>query len=231
MTRLAASLAIAGTTVLIPALAHAHIAVASGLGVANTTQEVTFSVGHGCSGADTVAVSIEIPTGVSSVRPETSDFGQVDVQTDDAGAVTLVSWRKSSAPLQADTQFYKLSLRLKVSDVPFSRLYFPAHQSCRAAEGTATTVVDWVGIDEPDGSLVEPAPALFVVPARFPGWNQFTVAAAVPELSAFFPDAQIVWKGSLAYSINPATVSLIQGTDGVSLLHALSPGDSIWVKY
>ncbi|MEO6603241.1 MAG: YcnI family protein [Polyangiaceae bacterium] len=230
MPRFTASLALGGFTLLVSSLAHAHVTVASGLGIANTTQEITFSVGHGCAGADTVGVSVEIPTGVTSVRPETSDFGQVDVQTDDAGTITLISWRKSGVALEADTQFYKLSVRLKLPGVPFSALYFPAHQTCGGADGT-TSLVDWVGIDEPEGSTVEPAPVVFVVPARFPGWNQFSVAKSVPDLSVFFEDAQILWKGSAAYSINPTTVSLIQGTDGVTLLDSLAAGDSIWVKY
>ncbi|MET0795021.1 MAG: YcnI family protein [Polyangiaceae bacterium] len=231
MIRFTAALAFGGLTFFGSALASAHISVSSGLGIANTTQELTFSVGHGCSGADTHAVTIEIPAGVSSVRPETSDFGQVDVQTDDAGSVVLVSWQKpEAAALPADTQFYKLSIRLKLPDAPFSTLYFPAHQTCIGSDGKST-LVDWVGIDEAEGSLVEPAPAVFVVPARFPGWNQFTVAAAVPDLSVFFKDAQIVWRSSAAYSINPTTVSLIQGTEGVSLLDSLAQGDSIWVKY
>jgi uncharacterized protein YcnI len=203
--------------------------VASGLGIANATQEVTFSVGHGCSGADTVAVSVEIPAGVSSIRPETSDFGQVDVETDAAGTVTLVSWHKSEAA-ERDALFYKLAVRVKLPDAPFSTLYFPAHQTCKDANGALTTV-DWVGIDEPDGSTVEPAPALFVVPACFPGWNRFSVTEPVPDLSVYFKDAQIVWNGSAAYSINPNTVSLIQSTDGVTLLGSLAAGDSIWVKY
>lgn len=232
MVRFGASFTFVGFICSLSAPAQAHVNVGSGLGVANATQEVTFSVGHGCSGADTQAVSIEIPRGVTSVRPQTSDFGQVDVQTDDAGTVTLISWSKSDAStLQTDTLFYKLAVRLKVPDVPFAALYFPAHQTCRAANGATTTTVDWVGIDEPDGSGVEPAPVLFVVPAHYPGWNQFSLTRAVPDVSVFFKDAQIVWSGSAAYSVNPTTTSLIQGTEGVTVLESLAAGDSIWVKY
>jgi len=231
MTRLNASLAIAAFSYLLPSLAQAHVSVASGVGFANTTQEVVFSVGHGCEGADTNAVSIEIPAGVTSVRPETSDFGQVDVETDEAGSVVLVSWQKSeAAALPSDTQYYKLAVRLKIPDAPFSTLFFPAHQTCRAADGTIS-VVDWVGLEATESGSVEPAPAVYVVPARFPGWNQFSVAQDISDLSVFFKDAQIVWKDSAAYSINPTTVTLIKGTSGVTLLSSLTTGDSIWAKY
>jgi len=53
-------------------------------------------------------VQIDIPAGVTSVRPETSDFGQVDVETDAGGSVVSVTWTKADANvLDADTQYYK----------------------------------------------------------------------------------------------------------------------------
>jgi len=233
--RLRSSLAIvAGFTALglfTPANARAHVSIASGLAFANTTQEVVFGVGHGCAQADTVAVQVEIPAGVGSVRPIASGFGQVDVETDASGAVVAVTWQKDdSSVLDSDQQYYKLTLRLKVPSAPFSTIYFPAHQTCRAKDGT-TTVVDWVGIDEAEGSSVEPAPALRVVPARFPGWNKFTVPEALSDLAPFFTEAQIVWRGSAAYSSSPTTTELIAGTSGVSSLSTLAAGDEIWVKY
>ena len=231
MKRTIGAAALAGLSTFLSSAAQAHISIASGPAFANTSQEVTFGVGHGCEGADTVRVQVEIPTGVASVRPETSDFGQVDVETDAAGAVVAVTWTKAKASvLDADTQYYKLMLRLKAPDQPFTRVYFPTHQTCRAADGTET-VVDWVGIDESADSTVEPAPALNILPARFPGWNKYTLGSAVDDLKGFFGDAQIVWAGSKAYSINPATVDLIAATQGVSALTSLAAGEEIWVKY
>ncbi len=221
---------LAGLAALVSSSAQAHVSIASGPAFANTSQEVTFGVGHGCDGADTYRVQVEIPAGVTSVRPETSDFGQADVETDAAGAVVSVTWTKADASvLDADTQYYKLLLRLKAPDQAFSTLYFPAHQYCRAKDGTETTV-DWVGLDASDSS-VEPAPALRILPARFPGWNKFTASVAVDDLKGFFSDAEIVWVGSKAYSINPATTEQIAATSGVSALTAIAEGEQIWVKY
>ncbi len=222
---------LAGIAALVSATAEAHVSIASGPAFANVSQEVTFGVGHGCDGADTYRVQVEIPSTVSSVRPETSDFGQVDLETDAAGIVVAVTWTKAKASvLDADTQYYKLMLRLKAPDQPFSTVYLPAHQTCRAADGSET-VVDWVGIDEAAGSTVEPAPALYILPARFPGWNKFTLGNAVDDLKSFFGDAQIVWAGKKAYSVNPSTTELIGETAGVSALTSLAAGDEIWVKY
>jgi len=221
----------AGFSGLLSSTAQAHVSIASGPAFANVSQEVAFGVGHGCAGADTVRVQVEIPAGVSSVRPEPSDFGQVDVETDATGAVVSVTWTKSDENvLDADTQYYKLLLRLKAPNEPFSIAYLPAHQTCRAADGSETTV-DWVGIDEPAHSTIEPAPALYILPARFPGWNEFTVDTAIDDLEGFFGDAVIVWSGTKAFSINPATTQLIGGTADVSALTAIAAGERIWVKY
>ncbi|HEY7371169.1 MAG TPA: DUF1775 domain-containing protein [Polyangia bacterium] len=216
------------------AIADAHISIASGPGFANTTQEITFGVGHGCAGADTTGVRVEIPAAVVSVRAMRSDFGKVSVEKDAAGTITAVSWQKPDAEvLDADLAYYKLVLRVKVPDQPFTTIFFPSRQTCRAADGTMTTV-NWVSLPtDPvvDGGADEPAPALTIVPARRPGWNKFTVAAGVPDLSVFFNDALIVWKGAAAYSANPATTDLIMATSGVTALSSLAANDEVWVKY
>jgi periplasmic copper chaperone A len=218
---------------LVPALAHAHISVASGPGFANTTQEITFGVGHGCSGADTYSVRMEIPAGVTSVRPERSDFGKVSVEKNAAGDVIAIIWQKAEQELLAsDISYYKLTVRLKIPNQPFTTLYFPTHQTCKASDGTLSTT-HWVGTPATSGGAEapEPAPALQVVPARKPGWNKFTVPAAISDLNLFFGDAQIVWKGNAAFSPNPATLELAKATSGVSELTGLQANDEIWVRY
>jgi uncharacterized protein YcnI len=217
---------------LLATTAGAHIEVASGPGFANTSQEIVFGVGHGCAGIDTYSVKIDVPAGVTSVRAETSDFGKATVEKDMAGNVTAVTWTKAAADLlDSDTNYYKLVLRLKVPNAPFTTIFFPAHQTCMAPDG-GTTVVDWVGtMPSPDGGGPEPAPALKILPARKPGWNKFTVPAATGDLGGFFGDALIVWKGTAAYSPNAATADLIMKTAGVTALASLAANDEIWVKY
>jgi periplasmic copper chaperone A len=70
-----------------------------------------------------------------------------------------------------------------------------------------------------------------MVPTHKPGWNKFTVPVAVDNLPLFFSDAQIVWKGTAAFSPNASVTDLIAGTQGVTALSALQAGDEIWVKY
>jgi uncharacterized protein YcnI len=233
-TRFASSLVVAGVLAL-PAIARAHVSIISGPGFANTTQEITFGVGHGCAGADTYKVRVEIPADVLSVRPLRSDFGKPTVEKDAAGTITAVSWQKPDADaLDFDLAYYKLVIRLKVPDKPFTTYYFKSQQTCRAADGTLTTVAWSMLATDPvvdGGAEDEPAPALVVMPARRPGWNKVVVAAAVPDLSKVFGDAQIVWKGTAAYSASATTTELIAATGGVTALTSLAANDEIWVKY
>jgi periplasmic copper chaperone A len=212
---------------LLTTAAHAHVTVASGPAVANQSQDVTFSLAHGCDGADTYALTIEIPAGVTFVRPRPNDFGSPTVATDGSGNVTSVTWDKTDA-LDADTQYYKFTVHLRTPDQPFTQLLFRAHQSCRAADGTETTV-DWIAAP---GAAGEPAPVLVILPARLPGWNRYIINGHLTDVTPYFQDAQIVWRGTAVYSFNPNTAAQITMTPGVtSLTGGLHPGDEIWVKY
>ena len=234
MSRILASASVAVVMLFVPGLSRAHVSIVSGTAVANATQEVTFGVGHGCAGADTYKVRVMIPAGVTSVRPLRSDFGKVSVEKDAAGIINAVVWQKPDVEaLDADIAYYKLVVRMKVPDAPFTSLYFPSEQTCRAANGTLSTVAWSMLPTDPivDGGADEPAPELRLVPARRPGWNKYVVPRAIADLSLFFGDALIAWKGTAAYSANPATVEQIAGTPGVTPLTSLAANDEIWVKY
>jgi uncharacterized protein YcnI len=233
MMKLALILRIGCLALLLGAAAQAHIELASGAATSNATNEVVFGIGHGCSGADTYRVKIDIPAGVTSVRPMRSDFAIPTIEKDTAGNVTSVTWQKPvSDALDTDIAYYALVIRLKTPDQPLTNLYFQAHQTCRAADGTLSTV-EWTDLPStPNGQQTgNPAPALKVVPARMAGWNKFTVPAQMSDLSVFFKDAQIVWKGTAAYSANPNIAAQITGTSGVTALTTLDAGDEVWVKY
>lgn len=214
------------------ATAQAHISAVSPTAIAGKTIVVELSVGHGCEGSDTYAVTVEIPKGMVSVRPMGSDFGKTSLTYDavDPLLVSTVTWQKADIDaLPGDTNYYKLAFRAKLPSTPFASIYYKVHQVCRAADATLS-YTDWVALP---GEMGEPAATQALVPDHLPGWNKFTVPADIADLSLYFKDALIVWRGNEAYSFNDATVELIQGTSGVTLLKAdgVKANDEIWVRY
>jgi periplasmic copper chaperone A len=214
--------------------ALAHVSV-SGAAYANQNALLTFGVGHGCEGFDTVAIEVSIPKEVGTglrVMPH-GVFGTVEVKKDSADIVTSVLWTKDTVR-ETDDGYYQLQLRAKMPDAPFSTVLFPTKQTCRAPDGTEY-VTDWKATPEEaaaakDGEDIPPAPALVVLPVRAPGWNKFTAASAISDLT-IFKDAEIVWVGDAAYSSNPTTTEQIASEDDVEPLTTIAAGAEIWVKY
>ncbi|ADO67897.1 YcnI family protein [Stigmatella aurantiaca] len=229
-------LLLAAVAVLLCTAAEAHISVISGPAIAGNNQELTFNISHGCSGADTFRIEVRIPDGVTSVRPLDSMLGKAVLSKDAEGVLKSVVWTKPAADvLPGDTHLYRVSLSALLPNTPFTTLFFPTIQSCRAADGTETTV-EWTAASTDHGHgggtapTTNPAPFVFLLPARSPGWNKYTVDQHVHDLSVF-KDAQIVWAGNTAYSANPLVLSLIEKEQGTQVLKEIHPGTEIWVKY
>jgi periplasmic copper chaperone A len=219
--------------------ADAHISP-TGPAIANKSQEVTLNIPHGCElvdgdgthHLDTSSVRIEIPDGVTGVRPLRSDFGPTTVaRTGDV--VTSVTWTKKEGDILADdVAHYRLTIRLKTPDRPLKQLTLRVHQTCSSPDGRKTQTLDW--IDGPSGE--HPAAVLTLVPDRVPGWNRYVIGADVhlsdTDFETYFKDAQILWRGTAAWSANAATRTQIGATAGVTVLAGgLHPDDEIWVKY
>ena len=232
---------LASFALFIPSLAAAHITIASGPAIANKSgQKISFAVSHGCTDAnnsklDTLSIQVDIPAGIdpTSVRPMPSDFAPTPEVTRTGTNVTAVKWSRNPADLQGDDlAYYEVTLRLKVLDVPFTKIPFVITQVCRPRGGTGAddVTVVWSG----PSTNPEPSPALVVVPAHSTGWNKLvlTTGVAVADFGAYFADAQIVWKATSAFSPNATVTGLIARTTGAAALTTnLVSGDEIWVKY
>ena len=181
------------------------------------------------------SIQVDIPTGIdpTSVRAMPSDFAPTPAVARNAGGVASIKWSRDPSELQSDdSAYYEITLRLKVNDVPFTRIPFVITQVCRPKGGTPAddVTVVWTG----PSSNPEPSPQLIVVPAHSVGWNKLvlTTAIAAADLGAYFGDAQIVWKGTAAFSPNATVTGLITTTTGATKLSTdLAAGDEIWVKY
>jgi uncharacterized protein YcnI len=232
MAQVRSMAALAGAALLITSTALAHVSLSGG-NAAGSRQVLTFGVGHGCEGSDTVAIEISIPEEVIDVRALVgpAGFGEAVITRNDADLVTKVKWTKQDArPL--DDSFYQFGLRITVPDLPFKTLLFPALQTCRTPDGEELEA-NWALTAEEAAEAGEhglEAPSLTILPPHVNGWNKLTVPSKVEDLS-IFDDAQIVWSGDAAYSSNEATKELIASEDDVTELTEIAAGAEIWVKY
>jgi periplasmic copper chaperone A len=212
---------------------EAHVSIPSGPANVGSSNVVTFGVGHGCEGADTISIEVSLPAEITSARTVPSpEFGQGEVVLDETGAPIALLWTKDTI-LPGDTAYYMLQARLGSSAVAFTTLYLPVTQTCEAADGTQY-VTEWSALPGAplleDGSEPPPAPGLSFLPKRYPGWNKWTATAEITSM-ALFAEAEIVWAGTAAYSANPTTAELIAAEPGVTVLASIPAGTEFWAKY
>lgn len=215
--------------------ANAHVSVTSGMATAGHYYQVDLAIPHGCDGADTERLVVQIPAALSGVRPVVAmdgDDSGISVEIDSSsGEVATLTYLRSQTRAD-DDMAYTVSFRGKLADVPFTTLHFPTTQHC-----VGGLVSAWVGTgghhhhggDAGDSDAL-PAPALFVYPQRHAGWNQYTAPDHLHDMS-IFGDAEIVWKGNAAYSPNPAIMQLIEADEDSAVLSEIHPEETIWVKY
>lgn len=221
--------------VLFASAASAHVSFNAGgaLPIAGKSWVGTLNVPHGCEAGgehfDTDRIEVEIPATFTGVRPAHSTFGKAAV-TATAEVVSKLTWTQAPADVQSgDTHFYQVTFRGTLPTTAFTTLEFRTVQYC---DGDAASMA-WEGAD---------VPKLRVLPARMPGWNQYTIPAGVnlstADVKAYFADAEIVWAGSRAYSPNAETTAQLGRKSGVTALVTstgtdvvLNAGAVIWVRY
>jgi len=233
MSQVRSIVALGSAALLLSSTALAHVSITNGPGIADASQVLTFGVGHGCEGSDTVAIEISIPEEVTVTRGLVGPdgFGQPVITKNDAEFVTKVSWSKTDAEA-GDDNYYQFGIRIKVPNTPFKTLLFPAKQTCRTADGEEI-IADWslsAEDAEAGGEHALAAPSLTILPPHKAGWNKYTIEDKLEDLSVF-DDAQIVWLDDDAYSSNEATKELIASDDDVGELTEIAAGSEIWVKY
>jgi uncharacterized protein YcnI len=136
----------------LPAPALAHIVIAESQAAPGAYHVAGFQVGHGCAGAATTALRVEIPAGVESAKPQPKPGWTVEPIRGADGRTAAVVWRGQLA----DDQFEVFSLLLKLPAAS-GPVYFPTTQSCGAAQ------TRWTDIPAPGAawtSVSHPAPVL-----------------------------------------------------------------------
>ena len=168
--------------IAVPASAHVFIVEPEVVGGGFGT-EVTIRVPHGCDGAATTALEVQIPDGVTSVKPKLMPGWTIDVVstipvvpsiapgasplTDeqmDAMTAPIVSSIKWSGGTLPDSEYADFQLRAVFPETP-GTVSLPAVQYCGDAQ------VAWIEIPAAGQdleTLEHPAPAVTVVAPESP---------------------------------------------------------------
>lgn len=130
--------------------ASAHVTANPDTGKAGKYFETAFRVSHGCDGSDTVAVSIKIPKGMVSVKPQYKPGWAVEIRKSKldkpvpAGHGKMadeqfdeITWRGGPLP---DSQYDTFGLLLKLPDTAGKTLWFPVTQTCAKGESKWTEI-------------------------------------------------------------------------------------------
>jgi uncharacterized protein YcnI len=160
---LASVLALAATA------AQAHVTLETREAAIGSTYKATFRVPHGCEGSATVKVRVQIPAGVTGVKPMPKPGWTLETVVDKdikpsgehgtAPTVKEVSW---SGGKLLDAHYDEFVLRGTLSDaLKPGMLYFPFVQECEQG------VERWIEIPaegKSAGDYKKPAPGLKLTP-------------------------------------------------------------------
>lgn len=164
------TLAAAVLTTTLATPVAAHVVLDETNAPAGSYFKATFRVPHGCDGSATTAISIRIPEGVISVKPQPKHGWTVITEKaaykksytlhgrEVNEGVVKVTWE--GGPL-ADDMFDEFAFMTKLpNDADIMMLFFPVEQVCEKGS------VNWDEIATPDmdpHSLARPAPMLHLI--------------------------------------------------------------------
>jgi len=149
--------------------AYAHIGLAPGEATVGATFRATLVVGHGCAGAATTQVRVQVPEGFYNVRPMpkpgwelSTVVGPYEQHFDSHGTMLMegvkeITWSGGELP---DSQFDEFTFRGTFGGnlEAGSKFYFPVLQQCGDVEDAW---IDTSGDEEAEF----PAPAVELQPA------------------------------------------------------------------
>lgn len=154
--------------------AYAHVTANPDTGTAGKYFETKFRVSHGCEGSDTVAVSISLPKGTVTAKPQfklgwtvkikkskldkpvpAAHDKMADEQFDE------ITWRGGPLP---DDQYDEFGLILKLPEKAGETLWLPVVQTCQKGENKWMEIPaegqEWHSLKSPAPFVkIEAAPA------------------------------------------------------------------------
>ncbi|QKJ19875.1 DUF1775 domain-containing protein [Microbacterium hominis] len=141
-----------------PLAASAHVHVDPGTAAAGTTSTLTFAFSHGCEGAATTALVVEIPDAAANATPIVAGGWSVDRELGDDGVPTTVTYT-ADTPVEDGLKATVSMDVLFEEDAADTTVAFPIVQQCEEGENA------WVEIAEEGEDAHEldsPAPVVAV---------------------------------------------------------------------
>jgi uncharacterized protein YcnI len=141
MKRIALTLA-AGALAAVASAPQAHVVLERRSAVAGTYYKAVFMVGHGCEGAATTAIRVQIPDGVSYVKPMDKPGWTLETRTAALAkpvshhgrtlteSVVEIVWRGGRL---ADDRYDEFVALLRLPKEP-GKIYFKVLQACEVGE-------------------------------------------------------------------------------------------------
>jgi uncharacterized protein YcnI len=157
----------------LPALApaHAHVSLDPAAAPAGSYVRVALRVPHGCNGAATTGISVDLPEGIYSAKPMPKPGWRLTIERRRLPAtvrsphghemeeeVGRISWEGGSLP---DDQFEEFIMMLQVPNEPGGTLYLPVRQNCEGGKADAWVERPMVGHAAHD--LARPAPSMRLI--------------------------------------------------------------------
>ena len=154
------------TSLTVSNTAQAHVTIEPKTATANQYVKLSFSIPHGCEGSPTNKITVQLPKGIISAKPQVNYGWQISIKKNKlskpikshgkeiAEEVSEISWFGGRLE---DEYFTEFGLIIKVPDTDLKRLNFPVIQSCEKGQ------IEWKEVtDDPkkEDQLKAPAPYL-----------------------------------------------------------------------
>ena len=137
----AAVLAAMSAAAVAPATAHVTLDTPQALALSYL--RIAVRVPHGCDGAGTVALRLQVPEGVTAVKPMPKAGWALSVAAepakpggghDESPPVREVTWRADPGHVLPDAFFEEFVLRVRMPDAAGQTLWFPFVQECEGGK-------------------------------------------------------------------------------------------------
>jgi uncharacterized protein YcnI len=186
----------------IPASAHASVQMYGEKATAGGYGAVFIRIPHAAADRSTVKVEVQIPEGVTAVKPQRlSGWSESITKSADGATISSVTWSNGSLP---DTSFQDFGIQVKFPK-DAGKIYFKTVQTLDDGSTIAWIEIPAAGVDS--HSLAKPSPSVTTVVAApahgAPAHGSETMPAHGSETMAS------AWKGDFVATKSTRTVKLV----------------------